>query len=289
MWQCLKCGESVEDGFDTCSNCGAGADATVNPYAYQEPGEVAPGDNRVAVEVVDEGSNYWGPWATVGLSLAVASLYLIANTAVVVVMIIARGSLDAIDGVALENNGLLLSIASIVSAPFAIGPILLFVYLRRGASIRQYLALHPVAPRSLAFWLAATGLLIVAGDALTHVMGRDIVPEFMYDVWRTAAWLPLLWVTLIVMAPLVEETFFRGFLFVGLRHSRIGDIGAILITSAVWAAIHMQYDFYQISTIFVGGIVLGVARIRTNSLYVPMAMHSLMNVVATLEAAWVMR
>ena len=239
--------------------------------------------------LVEEEPKYWGPWATVGLSLAVAGIYVVANTAVVVVMLIARGSLDAIDGVALENNGLLLSIASIVSVPFAIGPILFFVYLRRGASFRQYLALHPVTPRSLAFWLAATGLLIVAGDLLTHAMGRDIVPEFMYDAWRTAGVLPLLWVALIVMAPLVEETFFRGFLFVGLRHSPMGDVGTVLLTSAVWAAIHTQYDFYQISTIFVGGIVLGVARIRTNSLYVPMAMHAMMNVVATLEAAWVMR
>ena len=51
MRRCLRCGDAVEDGLDTCSNCGAVAGATVNPYAYEEPAECAPGDNLVAVEL----------------------------------------------------------------------------------------------------------------------------------------------------------------------------------------------------------------------------------------------
>ena len=50
------------------------------------------------------------------------------------------------------------------------------------------------------------------------------------------------------------------------------------------ASIHLQYDVYQIGTIFFIGILLGVARIRSGSLYVPLAMHTLINLLATVEA-----
>jgi len=41
---------------------------------------------------------------------------------------------------------------------------------------------------------------------------------------------------------LFEELFFRGFLFRGLSSSFMGPVGAVLVTSALWALIHTQYD-----------------------------------------------
>ena len=86
------------------------------------------------------------------------------------------------------------------------------------------------------------------------------------------------------LAPILEELFFRGFLYSGLSSSFLGPLGTILITSISWAAIHLQYDLYGISTIFVFGLLLGAARLKTHSLIVPVLMHALMNLVATIQA-----
>jgi membrane protease YdiL (CAAX protease family) len=51
----------------------------------------------------------------------------------------------------------------------------------------------------------------------------------------------------------------------------------------VWSALHTQYDLYGIALIFLGGLLLGYARLRGGSAYVPIAMHVVQNLVATLE------
>jgi membrane protease YdiL (CAAX protease family) len=107
----------------------------------------------------------------------------------------------------------------------------------------------------------------------------------MLAAYQSAGFAPLLWLALVVAAPLAEEVFFRGFLFQGVRHTRLGASGAVLFTSFAWALVHVQYDSYEISTVFVLGLILGVARLRTNSLYTTIAMHALVNLLATLEVA----
>ncbi len=173
--------------------------------------------DAVSLELVEEQAEekprYWGFWATIGFSLLVAFAYLVANIAVVVVFMVAKHFLDpAFDPMStaepLEHNGLLLSVASMMSTPVEVGLVVLFIRFRRGITLGQYLGLHRVSYRTLAFWLAATGLFIVCTDGLTHATGHDIVPPFMTDAWQTAGWLPLLWLALIVLAPLSEESSF---------------------------------------------------------------------------------
>jgi hypothetical protein len=57
----------------------------------------------------------------------------------------------------------------------------------------------------------------------------------------------------------------------------------VLVTAGLWALMHIQYDAYGIATIFCLGVLLGFARARTGSLLVPLALHSVANLVATLE------
>ncbi len=59
----------------------------------------------------------------------------------------------------------------------------------------------------------------------------------------------------------------------------------MLLTTAAWAGLHIQYDLFQISLLAVGGLTLGYARIRTNSLAVPFMMHALNNLFGTIEAS----
>jgi len=111
----------------------------------------------------------------------------------------------------------------------------------------------------------------------------------MVDSYTTAYFVPFLWFAFIVVAPLTEELFFRGFLFKGIEHSRIGVAGAVVITSLFWSVMHIQYDIYGIANLFISGLLLGLARVKSNSIYTPVAMHILQNIIATVEAVIYLR
>ena len=84
-------------------------------------------------------------------------------------------------------------------------------------------------------------------------------------------------------APLYEEVVFRGFMFKGIQHSKAGPAWAIIITSFVWAAIHVQYEIYYVAIIFLFGLLLGYVRLKSHSLLLPIGLHALMNFAATIE------
>ena len=78
---------------------------------------------------------------------------------------------------------------------------------------------------------------------------------------------------------------FRGFLFQGLMCSRLGPTGAVLLTSLLWAVIHLQYGPVEITFIFLLGVVLGCIRLKTGSIWTPFLVHAVSNLIATVEVA----
>jgi HAD superfamily hydrolase (TIGR01509 family) len=235
-------------------------------------------------------SGPWGFWATLGFGALVG----IAWAAVQFVVVLAWALISMARGSGsmpkdLGSNGLLLALASCASAPVAFGLTWLFARLRQGMSPREYLGFCPVPGKTLVRWTMALLLFAGLSDFLTDRLGRPIVPDFMQQAYQTAGFTPLLWLTLLVAAPLMEETLFRGFLFRGILQSRLGATGAITITALLWSLIHVQYDAYGIATIFALGLLLGYARLKTGSLHVTMFLHSISNLIATAEAAWVLR
>jgi membrane protease YdiL (CAAX protease family) len=125
----------------------------------------------------------------------------------------------------------------------------------------------------------------VGFDWLNSALGRPIVPDVMAELYWNNPFIPAFWFAVIVCAPLSEEFLFRGLMHEGLRHSWMGNVGAVLVPSALWAVVHLQYDWYGIGVIFVNGLVLGAARIHTGSLHVPIIMHAVTNLVATVQIA----
>src|ERR1043166_9405781 len=99
-------------------------------------------------------------------------------------------------------------------------------------------------------WIGLLAGLIVLSDSITILLGRPIVPSFMSAIYATANPPWMLWVALIIAAPLFEEVLFRGFLFTGFESSFMGPIGTVIVTAGLWAIIHVQYDAYGIATIF---------------------------------------
>jgi beta-phosphoglucomutase len=232
----------------------------------------------------------WGFWPTLGLSAAVAVAYISAQSVVAMVWaaitaVRHHGNLPK----GWESTGFLLSIATCASAPVAIGFTWLFAWLRRTMPVAEYLGYAGFSLKAGAAWTVGMIGLVAVSDWLTLHLGRPLVPEFMQNAYRTAGFMPLLWMALIVAAPITEETLFRGFLFRGILHSRLGPPGAVFLSSMIWAGIHVQYDAYGIVTVFACGLVLGFARLQTGSVYLTIFLHFLMNLIATFETVWIFR
>lgn len=89
----------------------------------------------------------------------------------------------------------------------------------------------------------------------------------------------MLVLTVAVVAPIVEEMVFRGFMYGGFERS-LGAFPAVLLTSAVFTVMHFQYNYYELLSIFVLGLVLAWARMKTQSLWTPIVMHAVNNGLA---------
>ena len=85
-------------------------------------------------------------------------------------------------------------------------------------------------------------------------------------------------ITSVVFAPIIEELVFRGVLFNRLK-IRIGIVPAMLISSILFAIGH---DFGGIVSAFLFGICMCILYLKTDNILIPMSVHLINNVVATL-------
>jgi uncharacterized protein len=87
----------------------------------------------------------------------------------------------------------------------------------------------------------------------------------------------------ILAAPLTEELIFRGALFSAIASSSLGRVGAVIITSALWALMHlMAAPWLFVGIIFVMGLVLGTLLLRFGSLWVTIVCHTVWNTISSL-------
>ena len=74
----------------------------------------------------------------------------------------------------------------------------------------------------------------------------------------------------------------------GLKNSPVGPTGAVIITAALFGVLHLtQYDIYGVTQIFIFGIVLGIIRLKTKSLWNTIAVHASWNFLTIVYAALV--
>jgi uncharacterized protein len=87
----------------------------------------------------------------------------------------------------------------------------------------------------------------------------------------------------VLAAPLTEELIFRGAIFSALASSPVGRVGAVVITSAAWALVHlMAAPWLFVGVIFIMGLVLGTLLLRFGSLWVTIACHTAWNTMSSL-------
>jgi len=81
---------------------------------------------------------------------------------------------------------------------------------------------------------------------------------------------------IILMAPLFEEVFFRGFLYRYFRLKQWSCFKSIAVSSFIWTILH-GYSFNVLFFLFFSGILMGYVRVKTKSLAGPMVMHFIWN------------
>lgn len=231
----------------------------------------------------------WGAWATSGLGLLIFAAFLAVQAVVVVgaglvTLWFNPGADDASVTHQLVGDGDILALATIATALVGVTLIHLLINAYRHPLRTTYLGLTPVPVKTLLVWLVMGLLFALLCDRLSQWAGRPTVPDFMIRTYTSANLKPLLWVALIVAAPIFEEIFFRGFLYTGFAASRIGSYGAITLIALIWAIIHPQYDPFDMGIIFLIGLLFGLARLRSGSLYPPLAMHAGINFMAVFQA-----
>lgn len=160
-----------------------------------------------------------------------------------------------------------------IACVFAVVPAAWFLaWLRHSGNTAAYLGLK-------GFRWSDLGLGVL-GVVLVGLVSEFFVTEVnaaMKGIFLSAqpAW--LLWIAVTILAPVVEEIVFRGFVFEGLSDVYGGALTASLITSLCWSAIHLQYGLNEMAVIFLLGMVLGLVRHRSGSVLLCMLLHALNN------------
>lgn len=105
---------------------------------------------------------------------------------------------------------------------------------------------------------------------------------------RTDPWVWGLVAAAIVGAPIIEELLYRVFMQSGLRALFRSAWAAILVTSAVFAVIHLgSVHVYALPTLFTLAVAMGIVYERTGRIGAPIAMHMAFNSVNIALAALV--
>jgi membrane protease YdiL (CAAX protease family) len=184
-----------------------------------------------------------------------------------------------------KYDGLLLSYVYVGSAAVQIGAFALLIRLK-GWPIAEYLGSAIPSPRAIVACLALLAALVVLSDGAMALFGRNPVPEFQIVAYRTAreaGALPLLFGTIVLLAPITEEIMFRGFVFRGLVRRPSHAPYMILLISLAFAIIHQQYDLLGLGQVLAMALLLGWARYLSGSILLSIMMHVLANLIAMLE------
>lgn len=235
----------------------------------------------------------WKFWGTSlwGLLIFVA-LFLGQASTIAILLVLQKEPLnlstfaDSLTHVA--TGGKALSLSVMTGLPAVLFAIWIATKLAR-QRFADYLALNRPSWKGLLIGAVSLAVLVEGWDLLSKATGREVSPGFMMDTLKAAQadnslWLLIL--AIVVAAPITEEFFVRGFLYRGWSESFLRIPGAIILSSAVWTLMHLQYDWFFLGEVFSIGLLLGYLRYRSNSTWLTIVIHGLNNLAATIQTIW---
>jgi membrane protease YdiL (CAAX protease family) len=199
-----------------------------------------------------------------------------------------EGPMDLAATVHVVGAGLTISLSVIMGLPAVMLAAWVATHFSR-TSFVDYLALRWTSWQNFLIGAVSLAVLVGGWDLLSRALGREVMPGFMGEVLKSAQADGALWVLVIafcVAAPISEEVLARGFLYRGWSESRLGVVGAIILSSLAWTSLHLQYDWFFFGEIFSIGLLLGYLRYRSNSTWLTIVLHGLNNFAATVQTFW---
>src|SRR6266852_5889499 len=195
------------------------------------------------------------------------------------------GPIDIAAAVHVVGGGLTISLSVIMGLPAVLAALWIAIRISR-TPFADYLALRWPSWTDLLIGVVALSVLVMGWDLLSRAAGREIAPGFMGEVLNSARADGSLWllvIAFVVAAPISEEFFARGFLYRGWSESFLGPPGAIMLSSLVWTALHLQYDWLILGEVFSIGLLLGSLRYRFNSTWLTVIVHGLNNLAVVIQ------
>jgi len=124
---------------------------------------------------------------------------------------------------------------------------------------------------------AFVGLLLRALMMVIEIVsvGKVSSSSSLFDVDHDALWFATAIVAPAILAPFVEELFFRGLVLSAIGNNWIGIFGSAIIFSAV----HLTYGFNLLTAVstFIVGLALGALAVRTKRLGASITAHIVYN------------
>ena len=124
-------------------------------------------------------------------------------------------------------------------------------------------------------------IAIIAGGLVLRYIGVNDISNnesiirsmFIPEIWASVA----LFIGIVIAPPIVEELIFRKVLY-GFVDRKFGYMIAIIISSLVFALLHIQGDYIQLIVYFPLGLVLGYVYYKSNhNIWVVIGVHMLNN------------
>jgi uncharacterized protein len=231
----------------------------------------------------------WKFWGTALWGLFIFAAMFVGQLAVVAWFVLRReGPIDLAAAIHVVSSGLTISLSVIMGLPAVLGALWIAIRLSR-TPFADYLALRWTSWTNLLIGVVALFVLVMGWDLISRATGREVEPGFMGEVLKSARADGALWLLVLafcVAAPITEEFFARGFLYRGWSESFLKPVGAIILSSVVWTALHLQYDWFFLGEVFSIGLLLGYLRYRGNSIWLTVILHGLNNLAATLQSIW---
>lgn len=213
------------------------------------------------------------PWVLFFLALAVVPGTVLALSAVA-----------AVSGGDVQNateNPLAIFTAIVVEDLFMVGVVYLLLIRSRVTSWRD---MGLTGERSPGFLLKGLGwglaFLVLSGivSSILQALGVEQDQAELFPLREAGPWgRAAIWTGGVVLAPLAEEIFFRGYLFRAVAF-RKGVVRGLLYSSLLFGLIHLNLAAFL--PIVVGSAVLALAYRRSGDLWVPIVAHAVNNAVA---------
>jgi membrane protease YdiL (CAAX protease family) len=133
--------------------------------------------------------------------------------------------------------------------------------------------------------ILALGAVIAAYAVLVSVASHRARPDQVSLMLSVSGWLTVTFLAIVVVvAPVAEELFFRGWLWVGLR-GHWSAVPTAVLTGLLWDAIHIEGGIVRPLLLLPVALILSTARHFGESVRAPIALHALYNIIV-LSPPW---